>query len=172
MFKYEKKYNGLLNIDENYVSIDTNHNYHMIELRYMDIINIYSSLPKSYVIKKGRSAIVIIKKESNTKIISRLFRYSGIAKIVSCKIYTDNNEFVLPINRSALQTWESFDRTLVQGSDDVLQVWEGLTRNYEDLEFDGWNNKRNYLYNYFDKDKEAKTITLVREIRKGRKSYG
>ena len=176
MFKYDKKYNGLLNIGEKYVSIDTRHKYQMIEIKYLDVMKIYSSLPKDYVIKKGRSAIVIIKKTQNDKILDNLFRYLGFAKIISCKIFTsDGTEYMLPINKMALQTYEAFDKVLVQSGDDVLQTWQGLTRNWEDLLFNGNNNQRVYLYNYVKVDKEAKTTELITETRSGlteRKSYG
>ena len=123
MFKYEKRYNGLLNVGEKYVSIDTRHNYQMIEIKYLDVMKIYSVLPKDYIIKKGRSAIVIIKKKQSDKILDNLFRYSGFAKIISCKIFTeDGSSYILPINKIALQIYEAFDKVLVQSGDDVLQT--------------------------------------------------
>ena len=175
MSKKQSDHYGLLNIGEKYVTIDTEINFQMLVIKYIGHMKIYSTLPNNYVVKNGRSAIIIIKKDNNQKIEDRLFRYVGNAKIISCKIHYGFNVNNIYINRVAQQTYDAFGKTIVIDGDDILQTWDGLETNWEDLSFDGNNDKINYLHIFSSFNEETRSITLIKEIRSGikeRKKYG
>ena len=173
MFKKQQNINGILNIGEKYVSIKTDINYQMVEIKYVGHIKMFSSLSNNYVLKNGRSAIVIIKKNTDNIIVDKLFRYLGSAKITSCKIYDNTGRhYKIYINRTALTTWNSLSKTIVLNTSDIaadendlLQTWDNLERNWEDLSFNGNNQKINYLHTYTNYNQETKKTTLIREIR-------
>ena len=152
----EKTYNGNLNINERIVSLETDINYQGIEIDYVGSINIESLLSSDYIINYGRNKIIILKTIKSDFISLDLFRYRGMALITSCKLYTDNfNSYNLYVNKSALQLWQRLDTN-----------WENLTDNWEDIEFDGNNNKKNYIDRRTIYDEETRTYTTTREVRK------
>ena len=108
MIKSSSYYNVILYVGENYVEIKTDINYQMIQIKYYGYMGIYSSLPDNYVIRNGKSAILIIKKTYDNYTEKKLFRYKGYAKIVSCSVYDKNNDkHKIMINKSAIMTWDS-----------------------------------------------------------------
>ena len=154
--KNKKTYNGNLNISENVVSVDTDINYQAIELDYVGNINISSLLPNNYIINYGNNKIIIVKTIKNNNIVEELFSYVGMAMITKCMLVTDNLEtYNLYIDKSELELYQRLD-----GS------YENYTRNWEDLDFDGINNKKPYIFRKTSYDEEAKTFNTIKEIRK------
>ena len=152
----EKTYNGNLNIGEKIVQIDADINYQAIEIKYVGTINIISLLTNNYIVSYGRNKIIILKIVKNNDILTDLFSYKGMAMITSCKLITEDlNTHNLYVNKTSLELWNRLD-----GS------WEKITKNTEDINFDGNNNKKNYLYRKTTYDKDSKTYTTTKEIRK------
>ena len=159
----EKDYIGSLNIDKEMVSIDTDFVYQLIEIHYVGTINIISLLPENYIIKKGNNKILIIKLNKGSSSLSELFKYEGYAMITRCNVLNDklvkNNLYV---NKSSLEFWN----TLIKVEGQEEPVYEYMTRNWEDLDFDGNNNKKYYIERIKTYDNETKTFTTTKEIRK------
>ena len=170
MIKSSSYYNGSLYVGENYVEIKTDINYQMIQIKYYGYMGIYSSLPDNYVIRNGKSAILIIKKTNDNYTEKKLFRYKGYAKIVSCSVYDKNNDkHKIMINKSAIMTWDSMSviKDAKSTGSSLIYKYDTLTRNWEDMIFDGNNNKKNYIYIKTIKEKESGNITTIKEIRSG-----
>lgn len=159
----EKDYIGSLNIDKEMVSIDTDFVYQLIEIHYVGTINIISLLPENYIIKKGNNKILIIKLNKGSSSLSELFKYEGYAMITRCNVLNDklvkNNLYV---NKSSLEFWN----TLIKVEGQEEPVYEYMTRNWEDLDFDGNNKKYNYIHRKTIYDNETEEYTTTKEIRK------
>ena len=160
----EKKYTGNLNIGKSVVSLDTDVVYQAIQIEYVGTINVISLLPNNYILQKGANKIIIVKMEKSNTIISDLFEYRGMAMITHCMLVDPNlNKHNLYINKSNLQLWNTLrGANASQGDMD----WAYFGENWEDIDFDGNNNKRNYLYRKTTYDKDTKTYTTTKEIRK------
>ena len=75
--------------------------------------------------------------------------------------------FNLYVNKPALELWNTLSKTeLSNGTAGTRQDWAYLTRDWENIEYDGNNNKLSYIHRKTTYDKEAKTYTTVKEIRK------
>ena len=152
----KKTHKGNLNIGKNIVSLDTNIIYQGIEIDYIGTINITSLLPNNYIVSYKNNKIIIIKLIKNNENILDLFSYKGLAIISKCTLVTkDLKKHNLFVNKSNIETYDRLNGN-----------WESSTRNYQDLDFDGNNNKKSYVYKRYIKDEDTNTTTQIREIRK------
>jgi hypothetical protein len=152
----KKTYNGNLNIGQKTIRIDTNINYQGIEIEYVGTVNITSLLPSSYIVKSGNNKVIIIKLIKNDDILSDLFTYKGVAMITKCMIVTQDLEtHNIYINKSNLELYNRLDGD-----------YDNISKNWNDLSFDGNNNKKSYIYRKSTLDEENKTFTTIKEIRK------
>ena len=160
----EKKYTGNLNIGKNVVSLDTDIVYQAIQIEYIGTINIISLLPNNYILQKGANKIIVVKMERSDTIISDLFEYRGMAMITHCMLVdSDLNKHNLYINKSNLQLWNTLTR--VDATENNMD-WAYFGDKWESIDFDGKNNKKNYLHRKTTFNKETNTYTTTKEIRK------
>ena len=125
-------YKGNLNIGKEKVSIDTDINYQAIQMEYVGTINIKSLLPNNYIVSSGNNKIIIAKLTKDDNNFLDLFTYKGLAIISNCMLVTkDLQKHNLYINKSNIETYDMLDG-----------LWDNQTRNFEDLEYDGNNNKK------------------------------
>ncbi|QDP48973.1 MAG: hypothetical protein Unbinned1524contig1003_11 [Prokaryotic dsDNA virus sp.] len=151
----KKTYNGNLNIDKKIVSIETDYIYQGIEIDYIGVLNIETTLPSDYIVRKGNNKILIIKLQHNNRNIIDLFTYTGKAIISKCVLVTKELEsYNLYINNTALELYDALEGN-----------WEDYTRSWQDISFDGNNKKYNYQYRKANYDKDTKTYTTTKEIR-------
>ena len=166
----EKTYNGNLNIEQHKVSVDTNLIFNMIEILYVGKINIQSLLPDNYSLKNDLLSrkIIINKDYGSTTSQFDLFKYRGKAMIKKCILFDNaNRQNNLYVNRSNLELWNTLSKTEKVGTTDgVVQDWAYLTKNWEDISFDGNNAKRPYIHRKTTYDKDTRTFTTIKEIRK------
>ena len=161
--------NNKLIIDKHKVTLNSTREFRCLELTFAGSIKIVSLLPDNYIINKGLNKIIIV----NLNKISRttynklneidLFRYKGrspITRIVFIDEY--NIKSPLVIFREELELWNTLRNT----NQDDFDKWAFLTRNWEDMDFDGDNNKQYYIYRKKIYDKDTKTTTTTKEIRK------
>ena len=149
-------YKGNLNIGKEKVSIDTDINYQAIQMEYVGTINIKSLLPNNYIVSSGNNKIIIAKLTKDDNNFLDLFTYKGLAIISNCMLVTkDLQKHNLYINKSNIETYDMLDG-----------LWDNQTRNFEDLEFDGNNNKKPYIYKKYVRTPETNKITQIKEIRK------
>ena len=139
----------LLNVGKQIVSIDKEVNYQAIEIEYVGTINIISLLSDDYIIKNNNNKIIILKLSNNNKRKEELFKYNGVATIIRCT------------KKHKLDFWH-----LLGVDDDIKTTWDKLNRNYEDLNYDGYNNKKKYIHRKTTYDNETRKYTTTREIRK------
>ena len=164
-----KTYQGNLNIGEHIVSIDTDIAFQGIEIEYVGTMTIISLLSDGYLVKIGRNKIIIVKMNQDETKINDLFEYKGMAMISRCRIITYGLESInMYVNKRNLQLWNTLMKTerTETGGDGAAQDWAYLGEKWEDIDFDGKNNKRYYTYRKTTYDKEAKTYTTTKEIRK------
>ena len=166
--KTKKTYNGNLNVGRDIVSVDTDINYQGIQIDYVGTMNITSLLPNDYIVSNGNNKIIIVKMVKNDEILNDLFSYKGMAMITHCMVVKSNlQQHNLYVNKPALELWNTLQRTESDGSTSgTVQDWAYLTRNWEDIDFDGKNNKKPFIHRATSFDKEANTFTTTREIRK------
>ena len=151
-----KTYNGNLNIGRKTVRLDTDINYQGIEIEYVGTINITSLLPNNYIVSNGNNKIIIVKMIKDDSVLKDLFTYKGMAMISKCMLVTEDlTTHNLYVNKSNLEQY-----TRLGG------VWESYARNWEDISFDGNNNKKSYIHRNTTYDNETKTYTTKKEIRK------
>ena len=169
MFR-DKTYNGNLNIGTNNVSLDTDLPFKMIVIKYFGVMRIASLMSDSYTIKNNTLSkeIVISNINESDNIINDLFKYKGRAGIYKCILHTYNNiKYNIYVNKSNLEVWNSLRKTEKVGTTDgVAQDWASLTRNWEDISFDGNNDKKPYMHRRTTYDNETKTYTTIKELRK------
>ena len=158
-----KKHTGNLNISETQVSVDTNINYVGIEITFIGRMAIESVLPSYYLVQKGNNKIVILKFLNNDEIHNDLFNYFGQCLISRATIVDkDNVKHNLYINKLALELWNTlYDVDVTAGND-----WDSLTRNWEDIDFEGRNDDVKKLTIIKDYDKETKSISITRQYSK------
>ena len=160
-----KPSNGTLYIGEKTITIDTEINYNLIELTFIGNMNVVSLLPDNYIVKKGFNKLVIVKMDNDKKIINDLLTYKGSAIIQSCKITSLNFvRYNINIEKTALQLWSTL-RGLIKSGDDVAKDWAAITDNWQDIKFEGKNNKYSYIKLTRNTDKEAKNIIRRKEVR-------
>ena len=156
-----------LNITKNIISIEGFHNFRCIEIHYLNKMNIFTLLPDTYIVKKANNRIIIINMNpidlsitNNNKELD-LIRYSGSALIQRAFFY---DESTYKISMLIKNVQRDFWNTL--GVEEGNMEWDYITRFWEDLDYDGNNNKRSVLHRIKKVDKEAKTTTTLKEIRK------
>ena len=160
----EKKYTGNLNIGKKVVSLDTDIVYQAIQIEYVGTIKPLSLLPNNYILQKGANKIIIVKMEKSDTIISDLFEYRGMAMITHCLLVDSYlNKHNLYINKSNLQLWNTLQAPDSSGNN---MDWAYLGEKWEDIDFDGKNDKKNYLHRKTTFDEETNTFTTTKEIRK------
>ena len=165
--KLEKQYTGTLNVLVDKVSIDTRINYRAIEILYIGTMKIKSLLSDDYIIRAGNGKIIILKFALNDNIESDLFKYKGMAMLTRCTLIDENTEKInIYVNKQSLQLWNTLSKKILIGADDVQQDWAYLTINWEDINFDGKNNKKSYIKNITSYDRETGKYTTIKEIRK------
>ena len=164
----EKKHLGNLNIGKEIVSLDTDLTFKVIEISYVGTIKIKSLLPDNYMVANGNNKIIIVKTIKDNNIISDLFSYKGMAMITRCKLATDDLKlYNLYINKSNLELWNTLIKTESSGTTaGTQQDWAYMTKFWEDIDYDGNNNKLSYIHRKTIYDKETKTYTTTKEIRK------
>ena len=159
----EKTFKGSLNIGEKIVSIDTNYNWAAIEIETEKKMRIESLLPDDYIVKAGENKILVVKFNKNKEHFSDLFKYRGSAIITKCKIVTPELETIkLHINKSALQLWNTLAKTDEQ-SNSVEKDWAYLGEKWEDLDFNGNNERQYYTYRKKIYDNELKKYVSIKE---------
>ena len=164
----EKTYNGNLNIGEKIVSIETDIVYQGLEIDFVGTMNITSLLPDTYIAKAGVNKIIVLKMESNDIILTDLFTYRGMAMITRCKLIDANlNSYNLYINKPSLMVWNALRKTVSTGlTAGTQQDWAYFGESWESIDFDGNNNKKNYLHRKTTFNEETNTFTTTKEIRK------
>ena len=164
----KKNYNGNLNIGKKVVSVDTDINYQAIEIKYIGTININKLLPSNYLVQSGSNKVIIIKLTHNDEILTDLFSYRGRTLITKCIIVDKElNSYNLFVNKSNLELWNTLSRTQKSGTTDgVEQDWAYITRDWEDIDYDGVNNKYKYNHIKTTYDKENRKYITTTDIRK------
>ncbi len=167
-----KPINGYIKINQYDVEIETDINYQAIEISFNGIMDIQPLIGKNYIIKKGYNKIIIAKLNYDYAIVSKIFKYRGIANINSCTLIDkDYNKYNIYVDKSILQIWNRLKGYVVKYSEsnpdnNVKQDWAYLTRNWEDIEFDGNNNKYSYIHVKTNKNVGTGTHSITREVRK------
>ena len=93
-----------------------------------------------------------------------LFTYTGKATINACSLYLDYKNIIgIHIERTKFDFWDSMLSYDEDGDD---SSWVSLNTKYEDLNYDGYNNKKYYIERIKTYDNETKTFTTTKEIRK------
>ena len=164
----EKTYNGNLNIGQQNISLESDIPFNSIEIYYTGIMRIVSLLPEKYAIQNNSllNKITIVNKKDIEQLSSDLFSYRGKALISKC-ILIGYKRYNLYVNKSNLELWNTLRKNdKVEGEDAVVQDWAYLTKNWEDISFDGNNAKRPYIHRKTTYDKDTRTFTTIKEIRK------
>ena len=167
-----KPINGYIKINQYDVEIETDINYQAIEISFNGIMDIQPLIGKNYIIKSGYNKIIIAKLNYDYAIVSKIFKYRGIANINSCTLIDkDYNKYNIYVDKSILQIWNRLKGYVVKYSEsnpdnNVKQDWAYLTRNWEDIEFDGNNNKYSYIHVKTNKNVGTGTHSITREVRK------
>ena len=171
---HNKKYNnnkiqisGDLKVGNEIVSIQTSEQWSGIEIDFSGKIQIKSLLPEDYMVSSGRNKIIIVKLNFKEESFSELFKYKGIANITKVLMVTkDLQSRILNIDMSSIQLWSNLIGYKKYGEDFVKKDWAYLGENWEDLDFDGNNDRNYYTYRKRVFDKESKTYTQIKELRK------
>ena len=167
----------ILQIYKNKISLKNIFSFRALEIYYHRHINISTLLSQEYVVKKSSSKILIINlgnidseiRVRNFNTISEhkhvnnieeldLLTYRGEALIEKCYYYNaTGGKSPLFIDRIRKDFWNNLINDY---------TWESITTNWEDLNYDGNNNKLNVLKRTKVVDKEAKTTIIKKELRK------
>ena len=160
----EKTYTGNLNVGKKSISVDTDIDYRYIVIHYVGQMNI-KEINSDLKIQYGNNKILIMNLKN--KKISELFEYRGMALFSRC-VLTDRNrrKHNLYINKSNLELWNTLQKAKKIGTENSSeQVWESLTRFWEDMDFHGNNAKKPYTYRTTSYDEETRTLTVTKEKR-------
>tara|TARA_R110002012_G_scaffold40302_2_gene111055 strand:+ start:309 stop:806 length:498 start_codon:yes stop_codon:yes gene_type:complete len=160
-----KKIKNFITIDKQKVSyVSGNKYFRIIEFNYTGKIKIKSLLDENFVIKRNKNKILIIN-FSNANFSEDLFSYTGKLKIFNCNAYTPSNRVLrLFVNQHELQQWNTFMKSKDEDGDGP--IYDSMTINWEDMDFDGNNNKSKRIHRKTIYDKETRTYTTTKEIRK------
>jgi hypothetical protein len=113
---------------------------------------------------------IVISNIGKNKINSKgmLFEYVGKAIITRCKVFNFARiKHTLRIHKTSLELWNTLSKSQAyDGNQSAEQDWDFLTRNWEDINFDGNNSKKPYIFKKTFYDNEAKLHTTIKEIRK------
>lgn len=157
--------NEFINIKTEFVSIHTNRAYKIIEINYTGIMKITPLVNKFYKITNNNNKILIMYLGKENKRNLRLFKYTGTARIINCR--TVDKNFIskyLYIKRNDIQLWNTLIKPLDEDGDGP--IYDSMTRNWEDIDFDGNNNKSKRIHRKTTYNKETRTYTTTKEIRK------
>ena len=161
----QKNITSFINIDKQKVSLISNNKYfRVIEFSYTGNIKIKSLLDENFVIKSNKDKILIIN-FSNALFSENLLSYKGQLKIFNCNAYTPSNRVLkLFVNQQELQQWNTFMKSKDEDGDGP--IYDSMTINWEDMDFDGNNNKSKRIHRKTIYNKETRTYTTTKEIRK------
>jgi|LUMU01.1.fsa_nt_gb hypothetical protein len=161
-------------IDKHKVTLNAVQDFRCLEMNFAGSINTISLLPNNYIIHKGLNKIIIINLNQTSTVFNKsydldLFKYKGTAPITEALLINKHKmKLVLGIVRNDLDIWNVLggykDDYLAEDIDE--KDWAYMTRNWEDLDFDGNNNKKHYIERIKTYDNETKTFTTTKEIRK------
>ena len=158
---------AVLKVGEKIVSIQTSEMWRGLQIQFKGKVEINSLLPDDYIVESGVSKIIIAKFNKRDEVLSDLFKYKGELNILSCIMVSDNLKSTnIHIDRSSLQLWNTLYGSVNREFKMILKDWAYLGENWEDLDFDGNNNKYSYTYRKQVYDKESKTYTEIKELRK------
>ena len=158
---------AILKVGEEIVSIQTSEEWKGLQIQFKGKVEINSVLPQDYIVESGVNKIIIAKFNERDEVLSDLFKYKGELNILSCIMVSDNLKSTnIHIDRSSLQLWNKLYGSVNRESKMILKDWAYLGENWEDLDFDGNNNKYSYTYRKQVYDKESKTYTEIKELRK------
>ena len=140
--------------------------FRCLEITYLGTASLVSLLSQNYIIKKSHNKIYIfnIGRVNNTEenINLDLFKYKGKALFPRAEIIdVDKNIDNIFISKAPIQIWSALYK-----KDDVGIDWAYLNDKWEDIDFDGRNNKYSYIHRHADKNQETGITTTTREIRK------
>ena len=165
--KYKKKYQGNLYIGKNKIYLDTDIKIRTLVIEYLYDLKITNK--KNLLINKGDNKIIISNVGENLiNPKSTLFEYKGKAIITRCKVFSLGRTIhTLRIHKTHLELWNTLGKSQVNYDNEISQQdWAYLTRNWEDLNYDGNNSKKPYIFKKTFYDNEAKQHTTIKEIRK------
>ena len=158
---------AILKVGEEIVSIQTSEEWKGLQIQFKGKVEINSVLPQDYIVESGVNKIIIAKFNERDEVLSDLFKYKGELNILSCIMVSDNLKSTnIHIDRSSLQLCNTLYGSVNRESKMILKDWAYLGENWEDLDFDGNNNKYSYTYRKQVYDKESKTYTEIKELRK------
>ena len=142
--------------------------FRVLEMNYVGDITIFSLLSNNYVISKSTSKIIILNFNTsnlydNTDNQSlELFKYKGTAIFSEPFLATKHKyKFRLTVETIGYETWDGLSR-----AGQTNYSWDYMTRNWEDLSYDGKNNKISFIKNKVEVDNDTNIRTVKREIRK------
>ena len=158
---------AVLKIGEKTVSIQASEIWKGLQIEFQGKVEINSLLPDDYIVESVVNKIIIIKFNKRDEVLSDLFKYKGKLNILSCIMVSgDLKQTTIHIDKSSLQLWNTLYGSVNKKGETVLKDWAYLGENWEDLDFDGNNNKYSYTYRKQVYDKESKTYTEIKELRK------
>jgi len=160
----EKLYTGNLNVGKKIVSIDTNIKVKTIVIEYTGELKLKKV--NNLKIIKGYNKLLIMNLEKSN--LNELFEYVGLALLTKCIVIdTNKTKQRLQINQHSLESWNALSKTIKSGTNvELIQTWESLTRFWENIDFDGNNDKKPYIYRSTSYDLENNEYTEIKEIRK------
>ena len=158
---------SILKVGEEIVSIQTSKIWTGIQIEFRGRVEINSLLPEDYIVESGINKIIIIKFNKRDESLSELFKYKGKLNVTLCTVVLDDlNTGNSYIDRSSLQLWNVLHGSANKEGRMILKDWAYLGENWEDLDFDGNNDRNYYTYRKRVYDKESKTYTQIKELRK------
>tara|TARA_R100001530_G_C4267669_1_gene142256 strand:- start:193 stop:726 length:534 start_codon:yes stop_codon:yes gene_type:complete len=158
---------AVLKIGEKIVSIQASEIWKGLQIEFQGKVEINSLLPDDYIVESGVNKIIIVKFNKRDEVLSDLFKYKGKLNILSCIMVSgDLKQTTVHIDKSSMQLWNTLYGSVNKKGETVLKDWAYLGENWEDLDFDGNNNKYSYTYRKQVYDKESKTYTEIKELRK------
>ena len=158
----EKLYKGVLNVEEKSVYIDTDIQIRTVTIHYLGQLIV----KKQQNILNGNNKLLIM--NFTDKKLDRLFEYKGMALFSKCIVAdVKRAKHNIPINKLSLEKWNTLDKTIKSGTNlELVQSWESLTRYWENMGYNGNNNRKPYTHTFLSYDNETKKFTRNKEIRK------
>ncbi len=164
MIKNAKTQNHI-KIQKKTISISALETFKMIVIEYIGELKINTLLSKNYKFIRSNQKLWIHNTYKNKNIVQDLFDYRGTALITRCTMYDfENNKINLNVDKTAVQIWNNL-HGINQLEGFKTYDWDTLTTNWDDMDFDGKNNKIKYIHRSAEKASDG-VITKTREIRK------
>ena len=157
-------------ITKDKVSCEIEYSFRALEIDYVGDIKVVSLLKNNFTISKFSNKIIILN-FSNSNLVQEktsleLFKFKGTAMFSRAKIVTKYRKiYILNINSYPLENWNALGQ-LKTDADYSDYSWDYLTRNWEDMDYNGRNNEKSYIENKVDIDEETNIKTITRQIRK------